>query len=938
MTCTNTAETVPSEELADRLFTVAENRPGGIGKAAWIELCLVLGRRVGARGRLYKKAVTLSSAAAAVAWKEENSVPAVLSFDTSYDRGGGQARRAKTHIRVGRVVTDAAGLCNTLSIDYSSAANATAGAETRRKLAETLVELEASAGAAGGGGGKRGEGPGEKTAHTNVGALGYGNSTATHEANPSSAAADGENRGGESMWKSHVGGELREKVPVPKPVSDALEEILEEIDAGEYIDVLRQIIAHVYYCQTRMPDRYADGVPIGHLLIRQACSENEDATIPTRTEEVYEPADGIVLSVNDYIYREEGAGQSREFLLRERVLSRLDKVLSDSYQYKTRYNLANGKRLYSGFQTELTYDGEHSWEERSTFIYRTLKRLRGQRDLVNKSAVEEHLNSLKADMESARTRYKEAEAELREVEDQILEEGKELTDGEKERLTQAREPAHESGRELERIRSRYRQDVRIWSDIISQGLEDAEDQPEDIYEYETAYEVQEASGRFTQTCGLQNASEDMKAAACKDVAEYNNLDISSSQTEALIQEMRMAVRMGAELGVSILTGYIDEDGKDGLAKQFGVDREHWKRPEHSVKFGAGFTHPTFEAAHGAAQGKVLARIKDSDDDPDFSELHQFENESGRSAWRRAVYNELPTMAQTARDWADDEDIRYDDPEEIYSILKDAYAEMAEEIDAWRDWLVDEHWTKVGQHGSGFGYYVSNPCSLPFSIYDPRLAESNEEGAQPDRYNQKTGYATSRLQGLEVAYIHALALIQDDFDYEFLRNEHDGAVVLGEVPEEAREMARRISGFHRAELESKPFESSDSSPCASRSSTSMTNESTGSPNTNPESRFGARTDRMPSGSAATKRTSSKSDTAFTSPAETSSSKSSPGGKQNASKGSPDMTTGSTSPDQEEEVVEAYVQKRRRMARGDVPPDPLEAMEQGFSMSDWKAVHV
>jgi hypothetical protein len=339
----------------------------------------------------------------------------------------------------------------------------------------------------------------------------------------------------------------------------------------------------------------------------------------------------------------------------------------------------------------------------------------------------------------------------------------------------------------------------------------------------------------------------------------------------LIQEMTMAVRMGAELDVSILTDYIDEDGKDGLAEQFGIDRENWKRPEHSVKFGAGFEHDTFDAALGAAKGKVLARIKDDDDEPDFSRLHRFKDESRRSAWNRAVYNELPTMAQTARDWADDEEIEYDDPEEVYSILRDAYEEMAEEIDAWRDWLVDEHWTEEGQHGSSFGYYVSNPCSLPFSIHDPRLAENGDE---PDRYNQKVGYATSRLQGLEAAYMHALALIQDDFDYEFLRHEHDGAVVIGTVPEEAREMARRISGFHRAELESKPFESPDSSPCESKSNTSTAEASSGSPSTKTESRPGARTDRRPCRSAETQPTSSKNDTGSASPAETSCSKNNP----------------------------------------------------------------
>ncbi len=160
MSCTDTAETVPTEELAEQLFTIAENRPDGTCEAGWVELCLVLADSVGARGRLYKKDIDLSSTAGAVAWEEENSSPAVLSFETGYDWNEGQNRRAKTHDRVGRIVTDAAGLCNTLGIDYSSAANATARVETRRKLAEALVEAKAPTEVAGGGG-NRGEGSAE---------------------------------------------------------------------------------------------------------------------------------------------------------------------------------------------------------------------------------------------------------------------------------------------------------------------------------------------------------------------------------------------------------------------------------------------------------------------------------------------------------------------------------------------------------------------------------------------------------------------------------------------------------------------------------------------------------------------------------------------------------------------------------------------------------
>lgn len=640
--------------------------------------------------------------------------------------------------------------------------------------------------------------------HKSGGALGYGQCSGKDTGKPTSEASDGDSEGDNSMWKSHDGGSLREKVPVPKLVSDELEAMLDEIEVGEYRSVLRRLIAHVYYCQTRMPNRYDEGVPVSYELLKQACRD-ANVEVPTRTKDIWEPGEDAVLDVSEYIFRDDDVGKSREYLLVHSALRCLDDALEDSYQYKTRYNLVDGKRLYSAFQTELTYDGEHSWKERSAFIYRVLKRLKGQRDLVNREAVEDHLDDLKTERDAARARYDRVQDHVEELEDQILEEGKTLSDGEKERLKEIRQAAFEAGRELDRIDARCRQDHRLWSDIIAQGLEEAKNQPEGIYEYETAYEVQEASGRLTCRCGLQNASEEMKAAAATSIPEYTNYDISSSQTEALIEEMEMAVRMGADLDVSVIKDYTENDGKDGLSDKYRIYRDRWKRPEHSVKFGAGFNHDSFEAARAAAEGRVLAGIEDEDGEPDFSRLHQFKNESGKAAYERAVYNELPTMAAVARDWADDEDIQYDDPETVYAILQDAYGEMAEELDAWRDWLVDEYWVEAGQSGSRFGYFVSNPCSIPFSIYDARLAES---GDQPDRYNQKAGFATSRLQGREAAYIHALTLIQDDFDYEVLRNEHDGLVVVGTIPDEAREMARRISGFHRANLEEKPFEGHD----------------------------------------------------------------------------------------------------------------------------------
>lgn len=337
---------------------------------------------------------------------------------------------------------------------------------------------------------------------------------------------------------------------------------------------------------------------------------------------------------------------------------------------------------------------------------------------------------------------------------------------------------------------------------MSQGLEEAEDQPDDISQYETAYEVQEASGRLTMICGLQNASTEMKAAAGEGICTYRNYDLVSSQTQALIIELENAVEWGADLDVSVLLEYEEDGGKDGLEEKWGIDSERWKTPEHAVKFGAVFQQ-SLKAAEGIAVGRIAQEIKDNDGNFQFRLLHAFEHESGQGTWDRAVLNRIPTLAKIAQDWAEDSAIQYDDPEEVYAILKDAYGAMAEELEAWREWLIEEYWPPVSQCG-GQGAFVKNACELPFSIHDSRLAGGDRD--EPTRYEQKVGFATSLLQGREAAFVHGLALLQDKYDFEFLRHEHDGAVFLGEVPDAAIKNAREMSGFYRAEFECKPYKS------------------------------------------------------------------------------------------------------------------------------------
>lgn len=596
--------------------------------------------------------------------------------------------------------------------------------------------------------------------------------------------------GVEAVDENHSGGNegpngfLREEVEGTSKELNVVEEAVQEaygkydVENGSqensYRQVGRRIFCHVYHCQARFSkfSFIQGGVPITYKLIKEACRQADGVPVPTKTENVWAP-----LKQAGLLYVEEHRpGWSRRFLLKDRVLRRLSAALWKSCKYKSRYNLIDGSRYRGTERTRLTYDGEHSWDQRSGYIYETLCALRGQRDLVNRAAVTEYLESQMARCKRARDYYHH----LR-------------------RQRAPRKKLHEARLELEKVRGRCDQDLRIWSEIVAQGLEETEDMPEGIFQYETAYEVQEASGRLTMKTGLQNASSEMKAAAAKGIPGYQNLDIASSQTEALILELEYAEKKGADVDLFVLNGY---EGKDVLAERYGPDRNLWKRPEHAVKFGAQFNYDSFQAARSAAKGQVLSRIKDAAGKTRWDQLHTLAHETKAEAWSRAVYNKLSTMAQVAHDWAENEEIGYEDPEEVYELLRRVYGEMAGVLAEWRSWLVGQYWKECGKHGSKHGYFVENPCGLAMSIKADRLKDP--QTGEVGRYEQEVALATALLQGREAAFMHALVQLAEEYDYEFLRNEHDGAVVVGEIPEAARQKACEMSGFRQARLEEKPY--------------------------------------------------------------------------------------------------------------------------------------
>jgi hypothetical protein len=124
------------------------------------------------------------------------------------------------------------------------------------------------------------------------------------------------------------------------------------------------------------------------------------------------------------------------------------------------------------------------------------------------------------------------------------------------------------------------------------------------------------------------------------------------------------------------------------------------------------------------------------------------------------------------------------------------------LDEFRNYLDTDYFEKYKKHHSGTGYYIENACGMKFYRDEHTKAHLRPHNATATRRKELAAHI---LQGREAAYIHHLTVLGDDYDYRVIANEHDGVIVLNEIPKEAQDRAKELSGFHRALLIKKPFE-------------------------------------------------------------------------------------------------------------------------------------
>jgi hypothetical protein len=253
-----------------------------------------------------------------------------------------------------------------------------------------------------------------------------------------------------------------------------------------------------------------------------------------------------------------------------------------------------------------------------------------------------------------------------------------------------------------------------------------------------------STGRIHQHLGgLQSCSREMKAAAYSGILSLNNYDLKNSQLYCLVQEL-----VAAGFKAQWLREYLSiPNAKETYAKLVGISVDCWKRCLIALAMGA----------------HLPKRVKD------------FERRENKI---------LTSLAEEA---ADDEDVI----ELRLAKLREVVAPMTDELKHWHGWLLTDYIPKFRKYGKG-GAFIKNKCGKTMKVND--LPRGRNE------WQARSKVAAFILQGQEAAFIHHLTLLGEEYGYKPIANEHDGLVVIGEIPKSAIESAARLSYLQKEFVE------------------------------------------------------------------------------------------------------------------------------------------
>lgn len=241
--------------------------------------------------------------------------------------------------------------------------------------------------------------------------------------------------------------------------------------------------------------------------------------------------------------------------------------------------------------------------------------------------------------------------------------------------------------------------------------------------------------------GSQSCSREMKVAIFKDVPDLQNYDLKRAQAFILLQELE-----DARLPRDWVERYVYEnDANQRRADALGMSKDAYKACVYATIMGA--TH-----------SKLFV--------PDRNDIY------------RALLRECHGDADRAK-----------------SLTKNVYGALGplkEEVEAWHRYLMTSSVCGHLDPARKKFRTLKNACGQHFT---------GEEYRKQDVGRKAAAFI---LQGQEAAFIHHLTVLGASSGFTPISNQHDGLVVIGEIPQAAVDQAAKASGIRYAIMEEKAF--------------------------------------------------------------------------------------------------------------------------------------
>lgn len=534
--------------------------------------------------------------------------------------------------------------------------------------------------------------------------------------------------------------------------------------------------------------------PMHHekVLIKQlpggwALGEIEGGTSMLWDDEEWDSGKSVVQSRENGKYtkpgEDDGAGRTREYRIDPTFAIRFQQLGDEADpNYKLHEHNGEVNKVDQSdslaLDTVLRDDAGHRWGQEQdlpgghySLLDGALRILSDQVHKIDITEITEMKNICEEEWEQAKRRHEQAKARYENLA-YVDEEGSACTEQEADQIREARS-------KMKRLQNRKKRAAGRYHSLLSglNVIERQADRIEDGFAYiQNAYEVQPVSGRLTFRLGGPQGLPAVLKSFAYSMEDVYNYDIKSSQTTGLRQLAEDLRRVGYDIDTEALDEYIEKGGKDWVIRNYDLPRSLVKRVEHAIKFMASIPD-SMEAAY---------RLK-YDDSTSFG---------------------MPEIAEHVEEY-------YDDREEQNRVLDDfneIFGPQVQMIEDLAEGLLNEYWDAHSQAGGrGKGRVARNYCGITFCKHDYKEPVFDEDGNVADyKYGHKARSKAMAwyLQGLEAAYVHALTILSEKYNYRVMANEHDGLITIGSIPEEAWKEARELSGARRAELTDKRFETEE----------------------------------------------------------------------------------------------------------------------------------